>query len=171
MAILIGLSFNSNNGLWAHKDHDHRSSQHTEQDHAPAKFLSVGAAWEMTQKSTAAIETAIASQNHEAIHEAEESLSGALSFLQANSPMVTGDKAKRLQSALKQALILSSHVHVAADAKEMTKAAVEFKKLQGALKLVQAQYPTEALKAPSKTTSAQTHLPLGRSLGKLCAFA
>ena len=165
---VIGL-LNSNILLLAHGgDKKHKESEHGNHTPEAGKFLSVGAAWEVVQKSTKEIESGIASQNQETIHEAEENLSGGLIFLQSNSALVTGDKAKRLEAALKQAISVSSNVHEAADAKDMTKAAVEFKKLQGALKLIEAQYPPDALKAPMKTTAAQTHCPVStRPLGSM----
>lgn len=166
---VIGLSFHSSRLLLAHgDDKKQKETEHGSHTTEAGKFLSVGVAWEAVQKSAQEIESGIASQNHEVVHEAEENLVSALSFLQGNSSMVTRDKVKRLESALKQAISISSNVHQAADAKDMKKAAVEFKKLQGALKLIEVQYPPEALKALMKTTLAPTHCPVStRPLGSM----
>ncbi len=113
------------------------------------KFNSVGEAWAVAQSSAAQVGELLESKNLKAIHPVEEQLAAALRYLEANSPMVTGDKQKRLVAALKQALILSGNLHSASDATEAGKTEAELKKLQSALKLVAVQYPADALQAPA----------------------
>jgi hypothetical protein len=112
------------------------------------KFKSVGEAWAVVQVMLAEIEALTAKKQLPGVHSAEEKLSAALRYLQANSAMVTGDKAKRLEAALRQALVLSENVHAASDAGDATKTETELKKLRAGLKLVEVQYPADALKAP-----------------------
>lgn len=114
-----------------------------------ASFKSVGEAWTVAQASVTQIGELLEAKDLKAIHPVEEQLSAALKYLEASSPMVTGDKQKRLAAALKQALTLSGNLHNASDATETAKTATEMKKLQAALKLVAAQYPVEALQAPA----------------------
>lgn len=112
------------------------------------KFNSVGEAWAVAQVMISEMETLFAKNDLKAIHPAEEKLSAALKYLQVNSPMVTGDKAKRLEAALKQTLALSGNVHSASDAGDAAKTEAELKKLRAGLKLVETQYPADALMAP-----------------------
>ena len=112
------------------------------------KISSVGEAWAIVQRSVARINELVETKDLNEIHSVEEQLSAALKHLESNSPMVTGDKQKRLGAALKQALTLSGNLHSASDATESGKAGAELKKLQAALQLVAAQYPAEALQPP-----------------------
>jgi hypothetical protein len=64
--------------------------------------------------------------------------------------MVQGDKRTRLTAALAQALTQADAVHDAADEKDKAKTAAQLKILQGALKLIQAQYPPNVLTPPAK---------------------
>ena len=110
-------------------------------------FPTTGAAWAEVKASARDMEKAIVAKNVEATHAAETRLTAALKWLETNSPMVTGDKAKRLAAGLKQAIQAGDAAHDAADAKDFPKAATEQKKLAGALKLIEAQYPPDALAA------------------------
>jgi hypothetical protein len=112
-------------------------------------FPSTGAAWATVQAALDEIDTLVAAKNLKAVHPVEEKVSAALKYLDTNSGMVTDDKAKRLKSALTQALALSGNVHSAADADDAAKTVAEVKKLRAGLKLVEAQYPADALKAPA----------------------
>jgi hypothetical protein len=140
--------------LQAQSDHGHSHGHGSDHGHAQAhahgsevKFSSLLEAWSSMESSLKIIEDSIAAKNLTPAHSAEEKLSAGLKYLQKNSSMVTGDKAKRLQSALKQALTVSGQIHGAAEVKNIAKAETEFKKLTGALKLIEAQYPTGVLKA------------------------
>lgn len=124
--------------------HEHASAQ--DHSHADLDLKSVGEAWGVIQTSMQTIESSINKGNLEPIHEAEEELHTALHYMEENSGMVTGDKAKRLKSALTQAMKLSSNVHEISDTGNIPKTKTEFSKLQRALKLVEAQYAADALK-------------------------
>ncbi|HEV7869424.1 MAG TPA: heavy metal-binding domain-containing protein, partial [Chthoniobacteraceae bacterium] len=113
------------------------------------RFNSVGEAWAVVQGATAQVSELLEAKDLKAIHPVEEQLSAGLKYLEANSPMVTGDKQKRLAAALKQALTLSGNLHTASDATEAGKTAAELKKLEAALQLVAVQYPADTLKAPA----------------------
>ncbi len=130
-------------------DPKHSPAAHSDAKTTDLKFTSVGEAWAVTQGASAQIGELLEGKNLKAIHPLEEQLSAALKYLDANSPMVTGDKQKRLAAALKQALTLSGNLHSASDASEAGKTEAELKKLQAALKLVAVQYPADALKAPA----------------------
>lgn len=116
-------------------------------------FPNTGAAWAEVKASAGDMDKGIAAKNGEATHAAETRLTAALKWLETNSAMVTGDKAKRLAAGLKQALQAADAAHDAADAKDFAKAASEQKKLAGALKLIEAQYPADALAVPKASTA------------------
>jgi len=151
LAASFGLFLFPADSLVAHEEDKHvpAAPAHGNHQHGEMKIDSVGEAWNLIQKFVKEIESALAAKNLAPIHEAEENVSAGLKYLQTNSGMVTRDKAMRLQAALKQALVQSTNVHTASDAKDQVKTETEFKKLQGALKLVAVQYPPDALMAPA----------------------
>lgn len=168
LTCLLGLTLTHQ--LRAHEGAAHQGATSEPSDHAhgEVKFITIGHAWAAIQDSINSIDSALAAKNLEPVHAAEEKLTSALKFLQGNSSVVTGDKAKRLDSALKQALTQAANVHAASDAKDQVKTESEFKKLQGALKLVEVNYPAEALAAPIKAAAVQTHCPVStRPLGSM----
>jgi len=149
LTVFWGILLNTNSLLLAHEGKNHGSTPSVNSVHVQGemKIGSLGEAWAMIQDSSKVISTELAAQNLESIHAAEEKLSVGLKYMQASSSMVTGDKAKRLESALKQALVQSANVNASSDTKDQVKTRIEFKKLLGALKLVEVQYPAETLKA------------------------
>ncbi len=117
-------------------------------------FGSLGTAWTAVNGAAAELEKGIAAKDGAVVHEAEERLTDALSWLESNSASVLGDKATRLAAALKQAKLAAQMIHEGMDAKDFAKAESDRKKLKGALKLVEAQYPPDALKVPASGTVA-----------------
>lgn len=98
-------------------------------------------AWAMIRERMSRIESALATHDLESIHEVQKDISIALEWLQKDSSEGTDDKIRRLESALKQAIIFSGNLDAASGTGNQTKAEVEFKKLKGALKLIEAQHP------------------------------
>ena len=145
------ILFTGQLALWADAGkHAPASPAHHAAGHATTNvtFPSTGAAWVTVQAALDEIDALIVAKDLKAVHPAEEKVSASLKYLEANSGMVTGDKAGRLKSAITQALTLSGNVHSAADANDAAKTVAELKKLRAGLKLVEAQYPADALKAP-----------------------
>lgn len=112
-------------------------------------FSSVGQAWKAVETAIENSEKSIEAGNFKPIHEATEQMDGALKYLQAAGGIADNDKKMRAEAALKQMLALSGELHVAADAGDAAKSSQTLKKLQGAMKLVEIQYPPEVLAAPS----------------------
>lgn len=108
-------------------------------------FPSLGAAWTEAKAGAGDIAKGIAAKDSKAVHAGEERLTAALTWMGANSPMVTTDQAPRLAGAIKGALKAGDGSHDAADAGDFAKADSERKKLAGALKLIEAQYPKGSL--------------------------
>jgi hypothetical protein len=111
-------------------------------------FSSIGQAWKVVTSGIEGSSKAIAAGDLKPIHEATEQMDGAIKYLQAAGGINDNDKKMRADAALKQMLGLSGELHVAADAGDATKSAQALKKLQGAMKLVEIQFPAEALVAP-----------------------
>lgn len=120
-------------------------------------FKTTGQAWLAVSKSVEAASSAITAGNLAPIHEATEQLDGALRYLQTAGGIADPDKQMRAEAALKQMLTLSAELHAAADAGSADQSAAALKKLQGAIKLVEIQYPAEALAAPSGDMGEMDH--------------
>ncbi len=115
-------------------------------DHpAAGHFASAAEAWTAAQDGMKEMGDLITAKKLKSVHEAEVKVVAALKGLGANSAMVEGDKKKRLDAALAQAAKLADSTHDAADDGQQAKTEAEFKKLQGSLKLIEAQYPAGAL--------------------------
>ncbi len=108
-------------------------------------FPSLGAAWAEAKAGADDLEKGITAKDSKKAHAGEERVSAALNWMGANSPIVTGDQAPRLAGAIKGALKAADGAHDAADAGDFAKADTERKKLTGALKLIEAQYPKGSL--------------------------
>jgi len=72
----------------------------------------------------------------DAIHEDIEKTEGSIRAIQAKANL-DGDKKARLEASLKQLSAQLGKLHAASDAKNADKTKAEFKKVEGALKLVE----------------------------------
>lgn len=143
------ISVTSTTSLLAHTEEHGQKTAHSGHAAAPTagKFTSVGEAWMTLHRAVQEIQTFVSAKDLKSVHPAEEKVRAALQYLQGNSSVVTGDKVKRLDAALKQAATFSGNVHSASDAGNQPKTEAELKKLVASLKLIEAQYPADALKA------------------------
>lgn len=131
--------------------HSHGAATKTEhaQSGAAGSFSSIGQAWKVVTTGIETSSKAISAGDLKPIHEATEQMDGAIKYLQTAGGISDNDKKMRADAALKQMLGLSGELHVAADAGDATKSAQTLKKLQGAMKLVEIQFPADALVAPT----------------------
>lgn len=83
------------------------------------------------------ISTQISENKHDAMHDEIEKIEASIKSLKEKSAL-EGDKKTRLEASLKQLSTQLGKVHSAADAKDAEKTKVEFKKAEGALKLVES---------------------------------
>lgn len=104
------------------------------------------AAWTSIATKLDEADKNIASKNVEPLHEISEYIEAAVHVLQEKSTMVTGEKLKRLESALKQFDKTVDDFHHAAEDKKAAQVSVEIKKIRGLLPLIEAQYPPGILK-------------------------
>lgn len=101
------------------------------------------AAWHAVNDAVEQIGAKINSGETQGVHDLAESVVANLKVVGEKSAGTT-DQKKRLEAAVRQASALADSVHEAADAKDLKKAEVEFKKLGAALKLVRALLPAES---------------------------
>lgn len=117
---------------------------------AAGSFSSVGQVWKVVTTAIEDSSKAIAAGDFKPIHEITEHMDSAIKYLQTAGGISDKDKKMRADAALKQMLTLSGELHMAADAGDAAKSAQAVKKLQGAMKLVEIQYPAETLAAPAE---------------------
>lgn len=136
-----------------HADAGHSHGATPAVGHTPGgdnmSFSSVGQALKVVATNIESSSKAITAGDLKPIHETTEQMDGAIQYLQTAGGISDNDKKMRAEAALKQMLTLSSELHMAADAGDAAKSAQAVKKLQGAMKLVEIQYPAEALAAPA----------------------
>lgn len=138
IAMITVLTIGIATSLWAHSDehHDKKGVKAV-----PPKTATE--AWTVIQHEMKEIGEVIAAKKiTEAIHEAVEKILEAAKVLKSSNPVSDSDKKKRFESALNQFTKQADKVHDTADeTKNVDKTQVEYKKLQGAIKLVEAQLP------------------------------
>jgi ketosteroid isomerase-like protein len=85
------------------------------------------------------IESLVAAQKLDGIHEQTDLLGAALKEIGSGADRLGADQKRRLEAAVKQVSQLADSVHEAADAAQQKKAETEARKLSAAFKLLQAQ--------------------------------
>ncbi len=137
-AILATIGFQQ--PALAHGDEKHEG-QHTEAHASAPKTVSVAAdaqgALTEIQAGMKTISTQISENKHDAMHDEIEKIEASIKLLKEKSAL-EGDKKTRLEASLKQLSAQLGKVHSAADAKDVEKTKAEFKKAEGALKLVES---------------------------------
>ncbi len=124
----------------AHGNKKHEG-QHTEAPSADPKAVATatdaqGALVEI-QAGMKTISTQISENKYDAMHDEIEKIEASIKVLKEKSAL-EGDKKTRLESSLKQLSAQLGKVHSAADAKDAEKTKTEFKKAEGALKLLES---------------------------------
>ncbi len=139
------------NSVLADAGHSHGTTPATGHAHSsPAgNFSSIGQAWAVVTAGIEESSKSIPGGDLKPIHETTEKMDGALKYLQSAGGIADSDKKMRAEAALKQMLALTSELHIAADAGDTAKSTQALKKLQGAMKLVEIQFPPEMLAAPA----------------------
>lgn len=120
--------------LWAHGDEKHEGKAVTPK--------TAQEAWTAIQYQTKEIGEMIEAKNLKSVHEAIEKIQEAGKVLDKMNPLTDSDKKKKLSGYLDQLLKQADKVHDTADeTKSVDKTQAEYKKLQGALKLVESMLP------------------------------
>jgi hypothetical protein len=138
-AIILGLGLSV--PAYAHGDEDH-TGDHAEVTKEAGASVSSSASTAQealveVQTIMSAINEQIASGNLDAVHAEIEKIEASSKILAEKSGL-EADKKARLDAALKQLNTQLGKVHEATDAKDAAKSESEFKKAQGALKLIEA---------------------------------
>jgi hypothetical protein len=137
-AILATIGFQQ--PALAHGDEKHEE-KHTEAPAVAPKAISTatdaqGVLTEI-QAGMKTISTQISENKHDAMHDEIEKIEASIKALKEKSGL-EGDKKTRLEASLKQLSTQLGKVHSAADAKDAEKTKAEFKKAEGALKLLES---------------------------------
>lgn len=124
----------------AHGDEKHEDAHHESTAKAPAAAATAATAQEALteiQSGMKAVATEVAEGKHDTLHDQIEKIEKSIASLKEKSGL-EGEKKARLDSSLKQLSTQLGKVHSAADAKDAEKTKAEFKKAEGALKLVES---------------------------------
>jgi hypothetical protein len=122
----------------AHGDEKHGEAHHEATAKAPvATAATAQDALTEIQSGMKAVATQVAEGKHDTLHDQIEMIEKNIAVLKEKSG-TEGEKKDRLDSSLKQLSTQLGKVHSAADAKDAEKTKAEFKKAEGALKLVES---------------------------------
>jgi hypothetical protein len=123
------------------KEHAHEKESHFKVTPPP----DIKAAWTLITSKVSDAEKGIAAKQLEPVHEAGEHLEAAVHVLKEKSTMVSGDKQKKLRSAIEQLRKAVDEMHHAAEDKDASRAGLGLTKIKSLLPLIQAQYPSGTL--------------------------
>ena len=138
---LVFATAHAGQALAQKKEHAHEKEAHFKVT-PPAD---VKAAWTLITSKVSEAEKSIAAKELEPVHEAGEHLEAAVHVLKEKSMMVSGDKQKKLISAIEQLDEAVDEMHHAAEDKDASRAGLGLKKIKGLLPLIEAQYPSRTL--------------------------
>ena len=122
---------------FAHGDEEHGSQPHEATSEMAMPAMTAQESLTSIQTGMATISSKIETGALDGLHEEIEKIDMAAKMLKEKAT-VTEDKKARLESSLDQLSAQLDKMHDATDAKDMEKSKAEFKKAEGALKLVEA---------------------------------
>jgi len=103
-------------------------------------------AWAAIQQSVKDMETAVQSKNLLAIHEPSMKIRSPIRTLKGHSSMLSGEKAQKVGTALKELDSSVTDLHSAADEGNQAKAEEALKSLENAFNQLKAEDPESAFK-------------------------
>ena len=106
---------------------------------------SLAEAWSALMATRDAIAADVEAGRLDAVHEKAERLAPLASSLLDGSASLEAAKRARVEGTVRQVSKVAGALHVAADAGDATKTKRELERLDGLLKLLEAQYPQGAL--------------------------
>jgi flagellin-specific chaperone FliS len=127
----------------AQDKHDHAHDKEKHFNVTPP--ADIKAAWTLITAKTKEARQLLAEKKIEPLHEMTEHLEAAVHVLEEKSTMVTGEKKRRLASALKQLDKSVDELHHAAEENDTGGIGTALTKIASLLPLVEAQYPAGAL--------------------------
>ena len=135
-AAIIALT-GLNQPAFAHGDEEHGSQPHETTAEAMMSATTAQESLTSIQTSMDTVASQIEAGQLDLTHAEIEKIDTAAKALKT-SATVTDDKKTRLESSINQFVTQLGKLHVVADAKDAEKSKAEFKKAQGAFKLVEA---------------------------------
>ena len=135
-AAIIALT-GLNQPAFAHGDEDHGDQPHETTAEAAMPATTTQEPLTSIQTSMDALGSQIDAGQLDLTHAEIEKIDAAVKALKT-SATVTDDKKARLESSINQFVAQLGKLHTVADAKDAEKSKAEFKKAQGAFKLVEA---------------------------------
>lgn len=135
-AAIIALT-GLNQPAFAHGDEDHGNQGHEATSQMAMPAMTVQESLASIQTGMTTIGGQIEAGTLDATHEEIEKIDMAAKMLKENAK-VSEDKKARLDSSLDQLSAQLNKLHQATDAKDAEKSKAEFKKAEGALKLVES---------------------------------
>ncbi len=141
---LVATRGNADSGHGA-DSHDAQGEQHGEGHDDGGPGADLAGVWSSLKHTRDGIAADIEAGSLKAIHEKTEALEMQVQSLLEHSTSLDPKKRERVESLVGQITKLSGTLHVAADAGDEDRTRREFKRLDGLLKLLQAQYPAGSL--------------------------
>lgn len=134
-AAIIALT-GLNQPAFAHGDEDHGNQPHETSTEAAMPAMSAQDILTSIQEGLVTVGSQIDARQFDLTHAEIEKISTAAKSLKT-SATVEEDKKSRFESSINQFVAQLGKLHMVADAKDAEKSKVEFKKAQGALKLIE----------------------------------
>lgn len=135
-AAIIALT-GLNQPAFAHGDEDHGTQPHEAATEAATPALTAQEALGSIQTGMGTVGSQIDAGQFDLTHEEIEKIDAAAKSLKT-SATVAEDKKARLESSINQFVAQLGKLHTVTDSKDAEKSLAEFKKAQGAFKLVEA---------------------------------
>lgn len=141
---LAGSGHDHGDKAAAHSDHG--AAEPAKDAHAHKDFGSLKDAWKTLDDTVAKAEASVASGDLKTVDGLNHELEAVVHYLQDNSKAADETKQKRLQGGLKQLSVAIGELHE--QGHNPTKEGLEktLKKVRGAMKMAETQYPDGAIK-------------------------
>lgn len=125
---------------------DHGTAEPAKDAHAHKDFGSLKDAWKALDYTVTKAEASVASGDFKTVDSLNHELEAVVHYLQDNSKAADEIKQKRLQGGLKQLSVAVNELHE--QGHNPTKEGLEktLKKVRGAMKMAETQYPNGAIK-------------------------
>ncbi len=144
----------SDHGGDSHDMHGKQQSEGHEEGRHAADLAQV---WNSLKHTRDGIAADIEAESLNAIHEKTELLETQAKSLLRHSTSLEPKKRERVESLVGQITKLGGRLHAAADAGDQGRTQREFRRLDGLLQLLQAQYPAGSLEPHGHLPAAKSH--------------
>jgi hypothetical protein len=136
---LLALSIGRISGVWSAEEHEHKKGTAKIPD-------SIGGIWHEVKQHEEELGKIIKDKKLNNVHEIAFEIRDLVNALPDKSKDLTADKLARVKANAKFVSELAERLDKSGDANDQAGTESNFKKLQGILKTIEMQYPTEKLK-------------------------